>query len=492
MDGLTDVDFMRKKYRELNHILNGMPRLNANWGMFKKAVIILMGRDSFAFLGKNVDTADEEATVLRTIMFHIRREWYRKSSLAWMQHFKQEKVDADPAITAVGPAAAEPHAKAFPAAKSPPAGKSPPAAKSLPLRRSFAQAFSSECYDMVADDDDDDDDDDGDDAGPLAEAKVEAPPVQCLMAAPSCPAPCEEPREDSDSDANDIRYEYGKGDGGTAWRQLCTNSGIHLEEREYASHVTDRGPTKLCAAHFLDGTHQEIRGMFGVMQQPAKSKVAKKKPASAKQVAAVGPAAAAAVGTAAADLEGDEDEESEEEEEEDMEEEEQLEEDEEEEEEELEEEAIEGEDAASPIEPGGWAWIEGLAAHSELNGKACRIVQKADSRWLCKVVPCETPVNVKPMNLKPCELKECIKKFNLSETVSGDKLKLTGTPQKNRTPLFLCHRNGKQIGLVSTGKFDDAFDAWNQMLSIYNEMKTGTVEFSNSGFYARREELDDM
>ena len=42
-----------------------------------------------------------------------------------------------------------------------------------------------------------------------------------------------------------------------------TSNGTAVSEQEESYHCTDNGPTKLCSAHFTDGTCVQIPGMFG-------------------------------------------------------------------------------------------------------------------------------------------------------------------------------------------------------------------------------------
>jgi hypothetical protein len=76
-----------------------IPKGNGRWTMFGRAILNIMASNHYP--GKPTDLksqlkeAEEQATLLRTICFHIRREWYRKSSKWWMVHFPRPDCAAD-------------------------------------------------------------------------------------------------------------------------------------------------------------------------------------------------------------------------------------------------------------------------------------------------------------------------------------------------------------------------------------------------------------
>ena len=112
---------------------------------------------------------------------------------------------------------------------------------------------------------------------------------------------------------------------------------------------------------------------------------------------------------------------------------------------------------------------------------------------MCKPIPCETQFAFLPTRLKQCTLKDCIKKFSKVVSIGSDELKLAGTPQGNKVPVFLVlHKDKKQLGQISLRNIQDPFCAWKQLTSIVGEMKAGTLEVSRVAFYARREELHAM
>jgi hypothetical protein len=372
--GGTDVKFMQERGEDLLHLHNGMKKLNGSWKCFKAGILKLMLDPDFpALKGKEKD-AEEEATKLRTIGFHIRREWYRKSELSWMAPFPApvHADDAPPAQndsppvqdgSVSGPAetvVSDGSATDMPGATNAAASHVAAAGSSA---SSFSNAFGMEVF------------------LPLYDGS-ESP----------LPQRGEEPREgfspsaladdsSDDGDEHEIRYIYGHGgQGQQAWRQLVTGSGEQLDAKESASHVTDRGVGRLIVAHFLDGTSHEVDGMFGgsknselVMKRPAMKRPAMqsdilpvlkrpamKRPAMQEQILkrpaahlaaasaaamAAGPAAAMTAGAAElAALFSSDEEEKEEEEEEEEEEEDGLDDDEEEEEDDGEQDEEEEED----------------------------------------------------------------------------------------------------------------------------------------------------
>ena len=207
---------------EIAHILKGMPKFNARWLVFKKGVQIISASPGFDFLPKISAVFQEEAAALRTISFHVRREWYKRSSREWMTAFPSPIPD--------GPAAAAPLVAEAPAAVPDPAPAASAAEAVLAIELPSALAFAA----------------------------------MFEMANYSLPAVAD-PDSDEESVDSEIGYDYGFGIAEAtgevnAWRQLVTKTGQNLEEKENASHVTDRGPALVCVAHFLDGATHEVPG----------------------------------------------------------------------------------------------------------------------------------------------------------------------------------------------------------------------------------------
>ena len=136
---------------------------------------------------------------------------------------------------------------------------------------------------------------------------------------------------------------------------------------------------------------------------------------------------------------------------------------------------------------------QGLVNRNDLNGVACLVERCSEEgdRWTCKLVHSGEEINVMPSNLKASTLKECISEFKRSELYEGDSIKVTGTPQGDRVPLFLLKRGRVQIGSVSTREID-GFAAWELINLVLNEMLNGETPFTKEAFYARREELTAM
>ena len=104
-----------------------VPRLNARWSTIMKAILHLMATQEWfqEAPSRSVErraVAGAEATKVRNICYHIRREWYRKSQKPWMEPFPNPNpgaVAAAPMTSAtpgetVAPAAAAPSTSATP------------------------------------------------------------------------------------------------------------------------------------------------------------------------------------------------------------------------------------------------------------------------------------------------------------------------------------------------------------------------------------------
>ena len=85
------------------------PTFNAPWAVLAKAIFILIGKGILKHHPKTIgnqkqkqQVAEEEATKLRTIGRHIRREWYRRSNKQWMLPFLRPNMqDLDEPVNAL-------------------------------------------------------------------------------------------------------------------------------------------------------------------------------------------------------------------------------------------------------------------------------------------------------------------------------------------------------------------------------------------------------
>ena len=93
----VDEEWILSNMDGLKNLFSHIPGGNGKYSMFVKAILQLMrtpqadGSESYANAPTTTKVqlkeAEEQATILRTVCFHIRREWYRKSHKTWMANF---------------------------------------------------------------------------------------------------------------------------------------------------------------------------------------------------------------------------------------------------------------------------------------------------------------------------------------------------------------------------------------------------------------------
>ena len=118
-DGPADVTKLTELTTEILHMVAHMPKLNARWKQYAKGVIILMNDGRYTPKPTTVVQrkliAEEEATKLRAIALHIRRQWYMGRVPDWMTPFARPvavarlaAADTAPAVVAAGPPRVQP------------------------------------------------------------------------------------------------------------------------------------------------------------------------------------------------------------------------------------------------------------------------------------------------------------------------------------------------------------------------------------------------
>ena len=208
--------------------------------MFRLGILKLVSQGKYGNLpstkSKQVKEAEEQATVLRTVCFHIRREWYRRSSKPWMLPFPR------PNGAALDDEPNSPTEVAIP----------------VPVQSTAASLLVSchgEGFDLC----------------------------EHMFAEPAT----DEAHLLSDSDLDDV-YVYGfdvePNGSRKAWRKLVDIEGEEIIGKEYAAHCNEPvDGVGLMVGHFLDGTEKQIPGMPFTLKRKAASKTLKrirKKPAS--------------------------------------------------------------------------------------------------------------------------------------------------------------------------------------------------------------------
>ena len=120
LDAPADIAYMNEHKDKIKSILPSMPRLNGRWSTFKEAILNWNPKGYGNMSAERIKEAEDDATKLRCIFFHIRREWYKRSNVAWVVHFQRPSDneestpvaaaapsnDAGPALVAAGNAAA--------------------------------------------------------------------------------------------------------------------------------------------------------------------------------------------------------------------------------------------------------------------------------------------------------------------------------------------------------------------------------------------------
>ena len=253
--------FMMDNTAGLVHLFKMIPKGNGKYSMFVKGILKLMADDRYGGAPSNkkgqLKEAEEVAVILRTVCFHIRRGWYRKTSAPWMDSFPRP-AGHDARAPASGPPVVSTAAPSQ-VSSSPDAHRAQPAPHSAALLQA-CHAEGSDLYAMM-----------------LTEIEEEA-------------------LDDDDfgMEANDeLVYVFGfDGDAkkdAKAWRKLVDNEGEDVMGKEFASHCTKPSDgVGLMIGHWLDGTEQEIPGMLVVNKRKRSSSDAtqpslKKRPASNRE-----------------------------------------------------------------------------------------------------------------------------------------------------------------------------------------------------------------
>jgi len=124
-DDGPDVDEILKHTDGVVRLMETMPSLNGRWSLFVKAILVKMrnntmiGITSEMALGEQMRIAEEQGQMIRILLRHIKREWYRvagNSKLAprwWMAAFPRQ---LEPAVAATVSSAASSGPPAPPAA----------------------------------------------------------------------------------------------------------------------------------------------------------------------------------------------------------------------------------------------------------------------------------------------------------------------------------------------------------------------------------------
>ena len=272
---------------------NKVPKHNARWSTLVRAVLSLIrsgtitGAPTHAAARKTY--AELEATKIRNIDLHIRKQWYRKTNKAWMLPFPNpsgppqlDPVAAAPLPVHVAATALDAHAVAASAATSPVDAIAPPgiAASSIAANPPGAAgpAFG---------------------LSPPRPPRVDHDSLQVLSSVADFAGPdpfsvadevgFNDVTSDSDSEdsvSNELQYQYGFVDEDTAWRHMVTDDGIQHGDQEYTTIIEQpEPPNTLCTALFVDGTRSEIPGMFGKVSAAVGKPLVKKVATAAKTAA---------------------------------------------------------------------------------------------------------------------------------------------------------------------------------------------------------------
>ena len=212
-----------------------------------------------------IKEAEEVATVLRTVCFHIRREWYRRSVKKWMRHFP--RPDEAPVATIV-PRPAEVVAPVRPSQAPAPATGRPSQELATGGPSQAEAALLLACHgespgllDLITEE--------------VHEAEQEVRDAEFIL----------------EHDKPELMYIYGY-DGAAsdmkAWRTLVDEHGYEIIPKEYAFEVVKPPEAGLMVASFTDGSKEPIPGMLHTSLKRGASVAAsenpKKRPAAAPAV----------------------------------------------------------------------------------------------------------------------------------------------------------------------------------------------------------------
>jgi hypothetical protein len=382
--------------------------------------------------------------MLRTICFHVKREWYRKSTKPWMSIFPRLHKVAARDLRTAPPQAPAPNGHA------------------AQHQAELLRACHAEGMDMS------DIFDDFSDVDVFDEANIEDP-------------------------TDDLQFVYGFvkiSDGQKiAWRKLVDSSGAEVMPQELASHTTNpEGNVGLMVAHFLDGTAHAIPGML------CKRKGGPAKAGDAAKVAKVEKAAVAAERT----------EEENPEEESDFEPDECVEAG----EESPESESDFEEDQVSDLPEidflNKYVRTCGLKKLASLNDKIFLVQEKRDDgrlriRGILKATPLE--VYAKPDNVELVDNKTICRYLSEIVSIRGTNFAVKAQTQGDRpciVTLKPAELHGRQMGMLScrsTG--DDIVKAFTVVVDITNMIKLESYSpewpgFTKADFLEKRQALLEM
>ena len=255
-DGPADVTRLTELKAEIQSMIGHMPKLNARWKQYVKGVLVLMQDGRYSpkptTVASRKQIAEEEATKLRAIALHIRRQWYMKRVPEWMIPFARPAAVAQLVASATVPAdvtAGPPVAAVLP---RPPVAASPPPPP-VPIGSSTMGLLAAALRWQA----------------PMSAFDIDSPrdEASSIEYEPSVA----DSNIGSDMEVHWV-YGYDTDDAGTrkSWRGAYLDDQL-IAEREYASHTTTDGTT-LHVAHFLDGTSSTTPGMVTVATSQAKKK----------------------------------------------------------------------------------------------------------------------------------------------------------------------------------------------------------------------------
>jgi hypothetical protein len=499
----ADEDAIESNALGLKNLFDLIPKGNGRWTTFVKAILKLMSSGRYPGapkdLKRQLKEAENQASILRTICFHIRREWYRRSKKMWMrENFpRPDNFEAPPRRSAAAASVAVVAVAEAPEIEPTTSAAMPNSAspKSAEMISAFHGSDWTEMDFLWIEDGSDD----------------------------------EWLGDDCDSDMvgdNDTMWHYGfdtfADKSRTAWRKLVDTHGEVIIAKENASHCTEPdGGVGLLVGHFLDGTSHAIPAMVwpiedltSKIKRPAAATLSpsadkRHRPADAlrRPAAATKRPAAATKRPAAAPAANDDDDDDSlgddastlswgnPDDDEDLGDEEGG-------EEELNSNPDEVVNPSAEEEPIGPAPIgppEQLRPEPEalticvgqyvtardlemtsLNGRAFKVMeeQRSDGRWLVAVLTeiNETPYWMKTEKLTPIGEKNAMKYFKGWVEIGPVSYFIKGTSQGPRTPLVIVMADSKQFGCVKVQRPGGAVDAFDVAKKVLNELKTAWEE----------------
>ena len=260
VDDPPDVDGILTNMEGLVRLMVLQPRLNGRWSLFVKAILMKMrsgtmiGVGSDLALPEQMKIAEEQAQVIRNLLRHIKREWYRVAGNPkvaprwWMASFPRqsalahadEAADAPAMVADAAPAPSVSSASAPTTPRAIAASAPPPDTQTAPVAAAFAWGFPY--FDEMAESD----------------SNESTFDYGTMFVDPADIGPGD--------DVADMTWLYGfeqNHDGSrVAWRQLVDEDSVPFGFGENATH-TSPPPSSIgfLVAHFIDGTQEEIPGM---------------------------------------------------------------------------------------------------------------------------------------------------------------------------------------------------------------------------------------